>query len=39
VSDCFFAPFEQHFSYIIARTIYIRWDDSDNVSFILDEHA
>jgi hypothetical protein len=39
VGDCCLAPFEQHFSYIMGRTIYIRWDDSDNDSFILDEHA
>ena len=31
-------PNEQFFSYIMARTSYIRWDDND-VLFVLDQHA
>jgi hypothetical protein len=34
---CCLALFEQHFSYTMARTRYIRWDDADNVHFVLDQ--
>jgi hypothetical protein len=38
VSDYCFTPNETFFSYIMARTSYIRWDD-DNICFVLDQHA
>ena len=38
VSDCCLMLNEQFFRYIMARTIYLWWDDSD-VSFVLDQHA
>jgi hypothetical protein len=38
VGDCCLASIEQFFSYIMARTYYIRWDD-DDVCFELDQHA
>ena len=34
----FNAQLEICFSYIMARTIYIRWDDND-ARFVLDQHA
>ena len=36
-SDCCLMPNEQFFSYIMARTSYIWWDD--DVRFVLDQHA
>ena len=38
VSDCCFTPIEQLFSYIMASTNYIRWDD-DDVRFVLDQNG
>jgi hypothetical protein len=40
-SDCCFTPNEEFFSHIIARTSYIRWDDDNDVHFVLaiDQHA
>ena len=35
VSDCCLTPNKQFFSYIMAKTSYIRWDDND-VNFVLD---
>jgi hypothetical protein len=40
VSDFCLTPNEQFFSYIMARTSYIQWnDDDDDVQFVLDQHA
>ena len=36
VIDCLLMPNEQMFSYIMARTSYIRWDDN-NLCFVLDQ--
>jgi len=30
---------ERFFSYIMARTSYIQWNDDDDVCFVLDQHA
>jgi hypothetical protein len=38
ISDCILTPHEQLFSYIMARTSYIRWND-DYDRFILDQYA
>jgi hypothetical protein len=38
VSDCCLTPNELFFSYIMARTSYIRWDDND-ISFIIDRQT
>jgi putative hemolysin len=38
VSDYCLAPNEEYFSYIMARTSYIRLDYND-VGFVLDQHA
>jgi len=38
VSDYCLMPNEQLFSYILARTSYIQWNDGD-VRFVLDQHA
>ena len=38
VSDCCLAPNEQFYSYIMARTSYIQWNDGD-VGFVLDQHS
>jgi hypothetical protein len=37
LSDCYFMPNEKLFSYIMAKTSYIQWDDHD-VRFVLDQH-
>jgi hypothetical protein len=37
LSDCYFMPNEKLFSYIMAKTSYIQWDDHD-VHFVLDQH-
>ena len=37
VRDCCLKPNEKIFSYIMARTSYIRWDD-DDVRLVLDQH-
>jgi hypothetical protein len=34
----FLMPNEQFFSYIMARTSYIQWND-DDVHFVLEQHA
>jgi len=40
VSDCCLTPNEKFFSYIMAGTSYILWeDDDDGVLFVLDQHA
>jgi hypothetical protein len=38
VSDYCLTPNEQFFSYIMARTSYIQWND-DDARFVLDQHA
>ena len=38
VSDCCLMPKERYFSYIIARTNYIGWDDND-VHFVPDQNV
>jgi hypothetical protein len=38
MSDYCLTPNEQFFSYTMARTNYIQWDD-DDIHFVLDEHA
>jgi len=38
VSDFCLTPTQQFFSYLMARTSYIRWDDN-NVRFVLDQDA
>jgi hypothetical protein len=37
LSDCYFMPNKKFFSYIMAKTSYIQWDDYD-VRFVLDQH-
>ena len=37
-SGCSLMPNEQYFSYIMARTSYIWWDDN-TLCFVLEQHA
>jgi hypothetical protein len=43
VSNNCLTPNEEYFSHIMARSIYIRWDDDDDddddVHFVLDKHT
>jgi len=38
VSDCGLMPSEKFFSYIMARTSYIQWEDND-ACFVLNQHT
>jgi transposase len=38
MSDCCLMPNEQFFSYVMARTSYIQWND-DDVRCVLDQHT
>jgi hypothetical protein len=39
VSDCCLMPNEQFYSYIMARTSYIQWNDDDYAYFVLAQHT